>query len=204
MSNKPVLNSSLNKIVIASHNVGKLKEFQALFAGTGIDIVSAKDFAVSDVEETGVTFVENALIKARHVAKETGLPAIADDSGLIVDVLMGQPGVFSARYSEEATDDANNKKLLQALTPVKGDARAASFHCVLTLLRHAEDPIPLIAHGIWHGRILDAPRGDNGFGYDPLFWIENEHASSAELPLARKNQLSHRAQALRKLLALLS
>lgn len=190
--------------VLASHNAGKLAEFHALFAETDINIQSARDFNLPDVEETGLTFVENALIKARHVSRLTGLPALADDSGLSVDYLKGQPGIYSARFSKEQTDSANNAKLLELMASAPADQRQASFHCVLVLLRHENDPTPIIAHGQWQGKLLQAPKGDHGFGYDPLFWIESEQASSAELSPQRKNTLSHRAKALQHLFQLIT
>ena len=188
-------------LVIATHNPGKLKEFERLFAPLGVTIQSAKALNVPDVAETGLTFVENALIKARHVAKVTGLPAIADDSGLSVEALDGAPGIYSARYSDEGTDSANNAKLLNVLTCVPNDKRQAYFQCSLVFLRHAYDPVPVIAEGRWHGEILEAPQGEQGFGYDPLFWVASEQKTSAELLPEKKNALSHRGQALKTLMA---
>ncbi|MBP9033983.1 MAG: RdgB/HAM1 family non-canonical purine NTP pyrophosphatase [Pseudomonadales bacterium] len=191
----------LRELVIATGNRGKLAELRALLADSGIEVRSQADFAVPEVAETGLSFVENAILKARHAAARTGLPALADDSGLEVDALAGEPGVHSARYAGEPSDDAaNNRKLLAALVDVPEARRTARFHCVLALLRHPADPVPLICAGRWGGRILQAPAGQNGFGYDPLFLVEAEGCSAAELPRELKNRLSHRAQALRQLL----
>ncbi len=191
----------LRELVIATGNRGKLAELRALLADSGIEVRSQADFAVPEVAETGLSFVENAILKARHAAARTGLPALADDSGLEVDALAGEPGVHSARYAGEPADDAaNNRKLLEALVDVPEARRTARFHCVLALLRHPADPVPLICAGRWEGRILQAPAGQNGFGYDPLFLVEAEGCSAAELPRELKNRLSHRAQALRQLL----
>lgn len=191
----------MKKLVIATGNAGKLKELQALLADAAFDIISQKTLGVSDADETGLSFVENAILKARHAAAATGLPSLADDSGLCVDVLGGAPGIYSARYSGEgATDATNNAKLLQALLPHRGSAPlTARFVCVLALVRHAEDPLPLICQAEWEGEILEAARGEQGFGYDPLFFVPGEGVSSAELPRERKNQISHRARALQQL-----
>lgn len=191
----------MKKLVIATGNAGKLKELQALLADSGFEIISQKTLGVSDADETGLSFVENAILKARHAAKATGLPALADDSGLCVDVLGGAPGIYSARYSGEGASDAsNNAKLLAALKPRRGTAAlTARFVCVLALVRHADDPLPLICQAEWEGEILEAARGEQGFGYDPLFFVPTENMSSAELPRERKNQISHRAQALLQL-----
>ncbi|MGH8493242.1 MAG: RdgB/HAM1 family non-canonical purine NTP pyrophosphatase [Moraxellaceae bacterium] len=193
----------MKKLVIATGNAGKLKELQALLADSGFDIISQKTLGVTDADETGLSFVENAILKARHAAKATGLPALADDSGLCVDALDGVPGIYSARYSGEgATDASNNTKLLLALKPFRGDAAlTARFVCVLALVRHGDDPLPLICQAEWEGEILEAAHGDQGFGYDPLFFVPGEGMSSAELPRERKNQISHRAQALLQLKA---
>jgi XTP/dITP diphosphohydrolase len=187
-------------IVLASNNSGKVREFTQLLADAHLNIVPQSSFGITDVAETGLTFVENALIKARHAAQYSGLAALADDSGIEVDALSGAPGIYSARYAgTDATDEANVIKLLADLEGVAADERTARFHCVLVYLRHAADPTPLICHGIWEGQILTAPRGDNGFGYDPIFWVPTHDCSSAELAPAVKNQLSHRGQALRQL-----
>jgi XTP/dITP diphosphohydrolase len=189
------------RIVLASGNKGKVRELQALLSVHEIQILPQSDFGVPDAAETGLSFVENAIIKARNASRHSGLPAIADDSGLEVDYLNGAPGIYSARYAGPQCSDAdNNAKLLAALQGVSDAQRAARFQCVLVYMRHAEDPTPLICQGSWEGRILTAPLGDNGFGYDPLFWVESEQASSAQLSPQRKNQLSHRGQALRALL----
>lgn len=192
----------INKIVLASGNRGKLKEFGAILAPLNIDVMPQSDFAVTDAEETGLSFVENAIIKARHAARVTGLPALADDSGLEVDALNGAPGIYSARYAGAGCgDDENNRKLLQALEGVPREQRTARFQCLLVFMRHAEDPTPLICQGSWEGLILEAPRGHNGFGYDPLFFIPELNCSSAELTPEQKQQYSHRGKAVRQFMA---
>lgn len=189
------------KIVLASGNRGKLAEMQAMLQPLALDVIAQNKLGVDAAEETGVTFVENALIKARNASEHTGLPAIADDSGLAVDALDGAPGVRSARYAgTDANDLSNNRKLLQALAGVAYEQRSAQFHCCLVFLRHAQDPTPLICHGVWHGRILREPQGQAGFGYDPLFWVAEEQASAAELSKLHKNRISHRGQAMQALL----
>ncbi|MEH6689168.1 MAG: RdgB/HAM1 family non-canonical purine NTP pyrophosphatase [Halopseudomonas sabulinigri] len=185
-------------LVLASSNKGKLAELQAML-GDQVKILPQSDFIDEDVEETGLTFVENALLKARHAARASGLPALADDSGLAVDFLGGAPGIYSARYANGEGDTANNAKLLQALCEVPTEARGAQFICALALLRHADDPMPIICEGIWEGRILNEARGQAGFGYDPLFWVPERKCASAELSPADKNQLSHRARAMAQL-----
>ena len=188
------------RIVLASSNPGKLKEFGALLADSGFELVTQASLGIVDVEETGASFIENALLKARHAARASGLPALADDSGLCVDHLHGAPGLYSARYAGSHGDNvANNAKLLRELGDLPAERRGAFFICVLALLQHADDPAPLIAEGRWHGRVLDAPRGAQGFGYDPLFLPRGQTLSSAELEPALKNRLSHRGQALAKL-----
>jgi XTP/dITP diphosphohydrolase len=190
----------MKRIVLASSNRGKLTEFAALLGDSGFDIVTQGSLGVEDIEETGLTFVENALLKARHAARQSGLPALADDSGLCVAYLHGAPGLYSARYSGTHGDSAaNNVKLLHDLKGVPTTQREAFFICVLVLLSHADDPAPLIAEGRWHGRVLDVPRGEHGFGYDPLFQPHGQILSAAELEPAFKNRLSHRAQALAQL-----
>lgn len=193
------------KVVLATGNAGKLREMQQVLAPLQFDVVAQSEFAVPDADETGLSFVENAIIKARHAASLTGLPAIADDSGLEVDALDGAPGIYSARYagSADRSDAANNAKLLTELAARGVKNATARFQCVLVFMRHANDPVPVIAQGSWEGFILDAPRGSGGFGYDPLFFVPGENCASAELPAARKNILSHRGQALVKLAALL-
>lgn len=193
----------MKKLVIATGNPGKLKELQELLNGLHIEVISQKSLVISDAEETGLTFVENALIKARHAAAISGLPALADDSGLCVDVLGGAPGIYSARYAGPGADDAaNNAQLLQTLLPFRrsGIPLTARFVCVLVLVRHADDPQPLLAQGIWHGEILTAARGDGGFGYDPLFLVQGHSCTAAELPATEKNRVSHRGQAMAQLL----
>jgi len=195
----------MTRIVLASSNPGKLREFGALLADSGLDVVPQASLGIDDAEETGLTFAENALLKARHAARASGLPALADDSGLCVDRLRGAPGLYSARFAGGHGDHAaNNAKLLRELDGVPAAARGAFFICVLVLLQHADDPAPLIAEGRWHGRVLDAPRGDRGFGYDPLFQPEGQTLSAAELDPVLKNRLSHRGQALAQLHARLA
>lgn len=190
----------MKKIVLATGNQGKVREMADLLADFGFDVVAQSEFNVSDVAETGTTFIENAIIKARHAAKETGLPAIADDSGLEVDFLSGAPGVYSARYAgEHASDRENLEKLLEAMKEVPAEQRSARFHCVLVLMRHENDPTPLVCHGQWEGHILEQAHGSNGFGYDPIFFVPEENCASAQLEPARKKQISHRGQALKKL-----
>ncbi len=189
------------KIVMASGNPGKIREISRLLEGLGIDVVAQSEFGVTDADETGTTFAENSLIKAQHAAIATGLPAIADDSGLSVDALDGAPGVYSARYSgPDGDDEANNDKLLAELDGVED--RGAAFHCVATFLEPGSGE-PLVAHGEWRGSILPARQGDGGFGYDPLFFVPDCSCSSAELEADQKNARSHRGQALRKLVELL-
>ena len=191
----------MQKVVLATGNAGKVTELSAMLAPFALDIVPQTALGVTDADETGLTFVENAIIKARHASLITGLPAIADDSGLAVDALGGAPGIYSARYAGEAASDSNNiDKLLQALDAVPADKRSAQFHCVLVYMRHAEDPTPLICHGIWHGSITHAKSGSAGFGYDPVFYVASEGCTSAELSRERKQQLSHRGKALSQLL----
>lgn len=188
-------------IVLASNNQGKLKEFQALFEPLDINIKPQRELGVDDADETGLSFIENAILKARHACTITGKPAIADDSGLAVDALDGAPGIYSARFSgPNATDKKNNEKLLEQLAEVGEGQRGARFHCVLVYMRHAKDPTPLVCHASWEGRILSAPQGVQGFGYDPLFWLEEHQCSSAELDRTVKNQISHRGQALKMLM----
>lgn len=195
----------MQRLVLASGNQGKLAELRELLADSDFEILPQGELGVGDAEETGATFVENAILKARHAARVTGLPALADDSGLCVDHLGGAPGLYSARYAGTHGDDsANNARLLRELAGVPEEGRSAFFICVLVLLRHADDPAPLVAEGRWHGRILAAPRGEQGFGYDPLFLPDGEVQSSAELDPARKNAFSHRGQALLRLQMLLS
>lgn len=192
-------------IVLASSNPGKLREFNQLLGGLHIEVVPQSRFQIVDAEETGLSFVENAILKARHAAQHTQMPALADDSGLEVDALHGAPGIYSARYSGAgATDAANLQKLLTQLKEVAPPQRSARFQCVLVYLRHALDPTPLICQGTWEGSILPEARGVNGFGYDPVFYVAEEGCSAAELAPEVKNKLSHRAQALRQLVAKLA
>ena len=193
------------RIVLASNNAGKVREINQLLAEQHIEVVPQREFDIPDADETGLTFVENAILKARQAAKLSGLPAIADDSGIEVDALNGAPGIYSARFAGPECDDTNNNlKLLEQLEGVPEEERSARFQCLMVYMRHAKDHTPVICQGTWEGRILNAPRGENGFGYDPLFWVPSEECSSAELPPELKNRLSHRGQALRKLLAALS
>lgn len=191
----------MSKIVLASGNAGKLREFQQMLGGSGIEFVSQGSLGVSDADETGLSFVENAIIKARHASAATGLPAMADDSGIEVDALKGKPGIYSARYAGPgANDELNNRKLLDALRHTPDEVRGARFQCVIVFMRHAEDPMPFISQGSWEGRILHAPEGENGFGYDPLFYVPTHKCASALLDPSTKNSISHRGQALRQLL----
>ncbi|MEW5010135.1 MAG: XTP/dITP diphosphatase [Cycloclasticus sp.] len=193
------------RIVLASGNKGKIAEIQAILQQQAIEVISQSQFKVTEADETGSTFVENAIIKARHAAEISQLPAIADDSGLEVDALNGQPGVRSARYAGLPSDDQRNTdKLLQALADVSEAQRSARFHCVMVFMAHAKDPSPLIAHGVWEGRIAFEKSGNNGFGYDPVFYIPQLNSVSAALEPAIKNQLSHRAQALKQLMPQIS
>jgi len=193
------------KIVLATGNKGKVKEMANLLSDFGFDVLPQSEFNVSEVEETGTTFIENAIIKARHAAKETGLPAIADDSGLEVDSLLGAPGIYSARYSGEgATDQKNLNKLLEAMKTIPEEKRTARFHCVLVLMKHEGDPTPIVCHGKWEGKILTKPSGQNGFGYDPIFWVPETNCASAELDATQKKQLSHRGKALTQLFSILN
>lgn len=192
------------KIVLASNNAGKIREIQALLSGLALEILPQSHFIQAEAEETGSTFLENALIKARFAASHSGLAAIADDSGLEIDALGGAPGVYSARFAGVGASDAdNNAKVLKELAGVAEEQRQARFRCVMVYVQSADDPAPLVAEGVWEGRILQELRGGNGFGYDPLFFVESQGCSSAELPPELKNQLSHRGQALRQLAALL-
>jgi len=194
----------LRSLVLATGNRGKLAEMRSLLGGCSIEVRAPFEFDIPGVEETGLSFVENAILKARHACRHSGMAALADDSGLEVDALQGRPGIYSARFAGADADDAsNNRKLLELLGGLPDEERSARFHCVIALLRHAEDPMPLICSGTWHGRILHAPVGDNGFGYDPLFFVPEQQCSSAQLPPPLKNQLSHRGQALRALLSVL-
>ena len=194
----------MKRLVLASSNAGKLAELQPLLAGAGYELVTQRELGISDAIEDGRTFVENALIKARHACVGSGLPALADDSGIVVDALGGAPGLLSARYAGRHGDaQANNRKLLADLQGVPEAKRTARFVAVLVLLRHADDPLPLIAQGVWEGRVLEAARGENGFGYDPLFFDPLLGRGAAELEPELKNRVSHRGQALARLRGLL-
>ena len=187
--------------VLASNNKGKLREFEQYFASHAIKLIPQSEFNVPEVEETALTFVENALLKARHATQFTDLPVLADDSGLVVDALNGAPGIYSARYAgKNSTAAAKVKKLLTELIEVPEAKRTARFFCALTLLQHQNDPTPLICQGIWEGNILFEEHGEGGFGYDPVFYVPTHNCSAAELPLSVKNQISHRAKALEQLL----
>ncbi len=191
----------MKEIVLASSNPGKVREINQLLAELDLHVQPQGEFGVIDVEETGLTFVENAILKARNAARHTGLPAIADDSGIEVDALQGAPGIYSARFAGNgASDQANLDKLLIELKDVPAAQRSARFQCLMVYMQHADDPTPLICQGTWEGSILFEPKGDNGFGYDPVFHVPTHHCSSAELPAGTKNSLSHRGQALRKLI----
>ena len=194
-----------DKIVIASSNKGKIKEFQSYFDSFGLILIPQKEMGVSDIEETGKTYVENSILKARHASKVTGLPAIADDSGLSVEYLDGQPGIYSARFSGPESDDKKNRDLLlKKLEGVPFEERHASYHAVITLLHHHDDPTPYIAHGIWHGIIAKEEKGEFGFGYDSLFIVPDLGCHAAELDIETKQNYSHRGIALRKLTKYLS
>ena len=191
-------------IVLASSNPGKVREINQMLGGLHLAVVPQSNFKVIDAEETGLTFVENALLKARNATRHTGLPAIADDSGIEVDYLNGAPGIYSARYADKNASDAQNlRKLLDDLVGIPEAERTARFQCLMVYLRHEFDPTPIVCQGTWEGRILLEPRGANGFGYDPIFFVPTHNCSSAELPPEVKNKLSHRGQALRLLVAAL-
>jgi XTP/dITP diphosphohydrolase len=196
--------TAVKKLVIASSNSGKLREIEAMLAQLGIEAVAQSRLGIGDADEPHASFLENALAKARHASRASGLPALADDSGLCVDALAGAPGVHSAYYtgregSREERDARNNEKLLKNLL----GKRTAYYACVMVLARHPDDPLPLVAQGLWHGEIARSARGANGFGYDPLFYVPELRKTAAELDAATKNRLSHRAQALSRLLSLL-
>ena len=194
----------MSTIVLASGNKGKLREFRQMFAELPYHITPQSEYNVGDVPETGLTFVENAIIKARHACTVTGKPAIADDSGIEVDALNGAPGIYSARYAGEHGQDVDNlNKLLLDMADIETPNRTCRFQCVLVMMKHQADPTPLIAQASWEGTLLTAPQGENGFGYDPIFWLEDHQCSSSQLDPSLKDKLSHRGQALRKLVALL-
>jgi XTP/dITP diphosphohydrolase len=194
----------LKEIVLASSNPGKVREINQLLATLDLHAQPQGELGVVDAEETGLTFVENAILKARNAAQHTGLPAIADDSGIEVDALNGAPGIYSARFAgDNASDQANLEKLLTDLEDIPEAQRSARFQCLMVFMRHANDPTPLICQGTWEGRILLAGSGENGFGYDPVFYVPTHNCSSAELPAEIKNTISHRGQALRQLVTAL-
>lgn len=190
------------KVVLASGNAGKLREFFRILGDEGFEVVAQSEYDVVDAPETGLTFVENAIIKARNAAQHTGLPALADDSGIEVDALNGRPGIYSARYSGEG-DDANNTKLLKEMKDVPNDKRTGRFRCCIVYMRHGDDPSPLIADASWEGTIMHKLSGANGFGYDPLFFVPTHGTSSAELSPDIKNSISHRGKALQQILKLM-
>jgi len=193
-----------SKLVLASGNQGKLQELSELLQPLGLDLAPQSDWDVPEAVEDAPTFVENALLKARNAARHTGLPALADDSGLVVPALGGAPGIYSARYAGTgAGDAANNRKLLEDMQGLAGAARVAFFQCAMVYVRSPVDPVPLLACECWQGEIIDKPRGERGFGYDPLFWLEDRQCTSAELPGPVKNRISHRGQAMRKMIELL-
>ena len=195
----------MSKLVLASGNAGKVKEINNLLQANGIDVVSQNEFNVPEAIEDGLSFVENAIKKARNACEHTGLPSIADDSGIEVDAINKAPGIYSARFSgEDATDAKNNKKLLAELEGVASSERTARYQCVMVYMKSADDPTPIIAQGSLEGRILTEARGDGGFGYDPLFWLEDKNCSAAELSLTEKNKISHRAIALQSMIKQLS
>lgn len=197
--------SEVQRVVLASGNAGKVREINQLLSGLALTVVPQTELGVPEIAETGLTFVENAIIKARNAARHTGLPAIADDSGLEVDALRGAPGIYSARYAgRRATDQENVTKLLMVLAGTPEAERTARFQCLLVYLAHADDPTPVICQGSWEGQILTQERGENGFGYDPIFWVPSQHCSAAELEATVKNRLSHRGQALAQLVAALT
>lgn len=194
----------MQKIVLASGNRGKVREINQMLAGCGFEVIPQTELGVEEVEETGLTFVENAILKARAAAEQTGLPAIADDSGLEVDFLKGAPGIYSARYAGVgASDEENLQKLLGALDGVAEQERGARFRCVMVFMRHGGDPTPIICQGSWEGSIISTPQGENGFGYDPIFWVAEHQCTSAELSAEQKNCMSHRGKALQQLKAAL-
>ena len=208
-TSRPLTQSTFhNQWVLASNNKGKLTEFKRLFAEADLDVtvVPQGQLDIDDAIEDGLSFIENAIIKARHASRVSGLPAIADDSGLCVPVLGNAPGIYSARYAgEHGNDDKNNAKLIADLQPIRAEHPnepiKGMFVCVLVMVRHADDPLPIIAQGLWHGEILEVPLGDGGFGYDPLFWLPELQATAASLSATDKNSISHRGQAIKQLLA---
>jgi len=194
----------MKRIVLASNNPGKVREFNQILSDLELEVVPQAELGVEEVEETGLTFVENAILKARNAALHTGLPALADDSGIEVDALHGAPGIYSARYAGAgASDQTNLELMLKNMGDLPAENRSARFQCVLVFMRHGDDPTPLICQGTWEGRILNAPQGDNGFGYDPIFEVPQLGKSSAQLASEEKNRISHRGQALARLVTAL-
>ncbi len=194
----------IDKVVLASGNAGKLREFGQLLAESGVELVPQSALAVPEADETGLSFVENAILKARNAAQYTGLPALADDSGIVVDALQGRPGIYSARFAGAAADAvANNRKLLHEMCDLPAAQRSAHFRCCIVFMRATDDPVPLIAQASWEGYILEQPAGAQGFGYDPLFFVPSHGCSAAELDAAEKNRISHRGQAMHRLQRLL-
>lgn len=188
-------------VVLASSNAGKIKELQDMLADLGVVVIPQQELSIPDVEETGLCFVENAILKARNAAQLSGKPAIADDSGLEVDLLDGQPGIYSARYGgEDATDSSNNQKLLEQLGDAPLEKRSARYQCIIIYMRHANDPTPIICQGSWEGHIALEPRGEGGFGYDPLFYLQDLDCHAAEMDKTHKNRISHRGKATAQLL----
>jgi len=189
----------MSEIVLASGNIGKLRELSQILAPLGLKLIAQSDLGVPEAEETGLSFVENAIIKARNAARHSGLPAIADDSGIEVDALHGAPGIYSSRYAgPDASDTENIEALLTAMQDVPEHERTARFQCVVVFMRHADDPTPLICQGSWQGQILHAPLGDDGFGYDPVFWVAETDCTAAELSAEQKHAISHRGKAMRQ------
>lgn len=194
------MTATVQPTVLASGNPGKLREFAELLGELDLKVVPQSQYNVDAAAETGLSFIENALIKARHAARISGLPALADDSGIAVDALHGAPGIYSARYAGEGASDMDNlNKLIAAIEPLPANERVARYHCVIAYMRHAEDPVPVIASGTWEGRLITEPRGRNGFGYDPIFYLDSHDGTAAEIEPDVKHRLSHRGQALRGL-----
>ncbi len=195
------MGATSNKIILASGNAGKVREIDQLLEGLSLKVLPQSDFDVPEIEETGLTFIENAILKARNAAHYADLPAIADDSGIAVDVLQGRPGIYSARFAGVgASDEDNLLKLIDMIKPFPEEQRTARFICAIVYIRHEHDPVPIIAQGIWEGQLVTEPKGENGFGYDPVFYVASQQCTSAELPPGVKNKLSHRGQALKQLL----
>ena len=193
--------NSKKTIVLASGNTGKITEFSRLLGTIGYEVKPQSDFGVTEIPETGLTFVENAILKARNASKQTGLPALADDSGIEVDALLGAPGIYSARFAGEGcSDNDNNEKLLSKLKGIDATKRTARYQCLLVFVKHELDPTPIIAQGAWEGSIVEKATGEGGFGYDPLFWVASHNCTSAQLDPSVKNSMSHRAIASQKLL----